>query len=358
MIIPLFNGARWIREALESVYSQTLPPAEVVVVDDGSTDEGPSVVASFKGARLLRNPEKGANSARVFGLRNVASPFVALLDQDDCWHPEHLAHICAAFDADPGCPAVAAKRSGFRDRPEFPERMEPGVTEIDPWGVFPSNGKLTPSCVVIRQEALRESGGWETRFPGVADFSCWLRLSARRPLARSLAQTAARRLHADSLSRAHRNEPRAYMDAHLGAIEDALTYRPAAPETEGAVAWLGMMRALHGSDLAEFREGARQFEKSASGMPRESLGRYFQFPCKFLYGGVAPEIRSWQRTVLRWLIEEIPAEAPAIRAAIRRQGIRYFPLPVLRDCQRQTPWSLALARMRLRIWIAKYGEGR
>lgn len=89
-IIPLYNGGRFIREALESVLAQTLPPAEIVVVDDGSTDNGPDIVAEMAATHpisLLRKPNGGQASARNFGIAETSSELIALLDQDDACTP-------------------------------------------------------------------------------------------------------------------------------------------------------------------------------------------------------------------------------------------------------------------------------
>ncbi|GAA2848063.1 glycosyltransferase involved in cell wall biosynthesis [Aminobacter aminovorans] len=93
-VIPLFNGAAFIREALESVFAQSEPPDEIIVVDDGSTDNGAAVVEELAKTRpvvLLRKANGGQSSARNLAIQNCQSSHIALLDQDDAWYPEHLA---------------------------------------------------------------------------------------------------------------------------------------------------------------------------------------------------------------------------------------------------------------------------
>ena len=89
VIIPLYNGSKWIRKTLESVFSQTHLPKEVIVIDDGSKDDSLQIVSEFESVTLVNNPFKGANLARNFGFTQTRSPLVAFLDQDDIWHPDH-----------------------------------------------------------------------------------------------------------------------------------------------------------------------------------------------------------------------------------------------------------------------------
>jgi glycosyltransferase involved in cell wall biosynthesis len=91
-VIPTFNSARFLAEAVASALAQTLPPAEVIVVDDGSTDETCDIAASFGGkVRLIQQPTAGPSATRNTGIRNAQGDFVAFLDADDRWHTEKLA---------------------------------------------------------------------------------------------------------------------------------------------------------------------------------------------------------------------------------------------------------------------------
>jgi glycosyltransferase involved in cell wall biosynthesis len=89
-VIPLYNGERHIRAAIESVLAQTLPPQEVIVVDDGSTDRGPSILAGIPQVTLLRQANCGPGPARNAGILASSGDFVAFLDQDDLWTSEKL----------------------------------------------------------------------------------------------------------------------------------------------------------------------------------------------------------------------------------------------------------------------------
>jgi len=109
VIIPLYNGARFIEEALDSVFKQSLRATEIIVVDDGSTDDGAGVAIVERLAKthrltLLHKPNGGQSSARNLGVQHAHSPLVAFLDQDDVWYPNHLQELAKPFQTASGRP--------------------------------------------------------------------------------------------------------------------------------------------------------------------------------------------------------------------------------------------------------------
>ena len=90
VIIPVYNGARFLRAALESVFAQTYRPLEVIVVDDGSADDSGVIAQSFPEVRYIRQENQGVAAARNNGLKAARGEFFAFLDQDDLWTPEKL----------------------------------------------------------------------------------------------------------------------------------------------------------------------------------------------------------------------------------------------------------------------------
>jgi glycosyltransferase involved in cell wall biosynthesis len=97
-VVPVFNGERYLREALESIWAQTYRPLEIIVADDGSTDGTAAVVTGFgREVRYLFQPTAGPAATRNLGLHAAVGKFVAFLDADDLWHPEKLARQMARF---------------------------------------------------------------------------------------------------------------------------------------------------------------------------------------------------------------------------------------------------------------------
>lgn len=106
-IVPVFNGALYLSEALESIFAQSYQPLEVIVVDDGSTDDTPAVIARFADRiRSARQENAGPASARNRGIELARGPLIAFLDADDLWHADKLQEQVACLaerpDAD-GC---------------------------------------------------------------------------------------------------------------------------------------------------------------------------------------------------------------------------------------------------------------
>jgi glycosyltransferase involved in cell wall biosynthesis len=132
VIVPVFNGERHLREALDSIFGQNVPVAEVIVVDDGSTDRTPEVVTGYgRPLRYARQENAGAPAARNHGLRLAGGDYIAFLDADDLWEPEKTRQQLAEFERAPGLaycvchaqnfwgPELAAQMEAYRDHPKL-----------------------------------------------------------------------------------------------------------------------------------------------------------------------------------------------------------------------------------------------
>jgi glycosyltransferase involved in cell wall biosynthesis len=100
VIIPTYNSAALVTAAVQSALAQTLPPAEVIVVDDGSIDDTRQRLSTYR-ARYLHQLNQGVAAARNHGLREASGDFIAFLDADDVWHPRKLELQIAAIAANP-----------------------------------------------------------------------------------------------------------------------------------------------------------------------------------------------------------------------------------------------------------------
>src|SRR4026207_773633 len=90
VIVPVYNGRRYLRAALESVFAQTYRPIEVIVVDDGSVDDSGTIAQSFPEVRYMHQTNQGVAAARNNGIDAAQGEFFALLDQDDLWATDKL----------------------------------------------------------------------------------------------------------------------------------------------------------------------------------------------------------------------------------------------------------------------------
>lgn len=229
VIIPLYNGARWIRDTIESVLAQTHPPREIVVVDDGSEDNSPALVQeTFPEVTLVHcaaGTRKGAGTARSLGFRHTSAPLVAFLDQDDLWHPCHLRSTSRLLRNNT-YPAALAQFDRFRDSstPDY-SLTSAEVDLFSPWDGFPLNRIHSPSGAVIRRSALNRIGGWPVQFT-ISDVNAWFKLTAETPMLQTNKVTVGKRVHGESFLDEIRGEnPRSYLQDFVQAAENALTFR-------------------------------------------------------------------------------------------------------------------------------------
>ena len=101
-IIPVYNGEKYLAEAIESVLKQSHDSVEIIVADDGSTDGTPAVAARYgERVRYLRQPNAGPAAARNRGIAAASGEFITFIDADDLWHPEKITRQLARFHARP-----------------------------------------------------------------------------------------------------------------------------------------------------------------------------------------------------------------------------------------------------------------
>jgi len=169
VVIPSYNYARFVREAIDSALAQTYPPLEVIVVDDGSTDATPEVLASYGDRiRVIRQRNEGVARARNAGIATARGDYVAFLDADDVWHPRKLELQIARFDGDPSlglvhCGVEMFDGDGntidvFRDGKE-------GDIAADLLRLEPGTIALTGSNIVVPKRVAEELGGFDAVLP-------------------------------------------------------------------------------------------------------------------------------------------------------------------------------------------------
>lgn len=167
VIVPVHNGERHLGEALASVFEQTVPPGEVVVVDDGSTDGSLEVAARFP-VRILRTEHRGASAARNSGITASTGPLVAFNDHDDLWQPDKLERQLAFLDAHPETGCVFCRIRAF---------MDPGI-ERPPWVLdeyLTGRGFVGfgPQSMLSRREVFDRIGGFATDL-AIAEDADWV----------------------------------------------------------------------------------------------------------------------------------------------------------------------------------------
>jgi glycosyltransferase involved in cell wall biosynthesis len=171
VVIPAYNAARFLPRCLESVYAQTLKPAEVIVVDDGSTDNT-APLATELGAKLVSRPNGGLSAARNSGIQAASSEWIALLDADDMWSPEKLERQAARIRPD-----TVLVYTGIRVFDDHGIREErPAVDVVSARKMLRYRNSITPSSVLVRREAVIQDGGFREDIRACEDWEMWMRL--------------------------------------------------------------------------------------------------------------------------------------------------------------------------------------
>lgn len=208
VIIPVFNGEKYIAMALESVFSQTYQNYEVIVIDDGSTDRTEEVIASFSGKlKLIRQPNSGPACARNKGVENSIGELVAFLDHDDVWLPDKLHLQVKCLEQNKLVSLVYSDFGTFNDQGIIEESAS------QTRGLFMPSGYIFPylffdpicwtSTVLVKRSCLDEIGAFDEdeNIHMAEDYDLWLRLSKKFEFHYINKVTAMYRQSPNSLSR-------------------------------------------------------------------------------------------------------------------------------------------------------------
>ena len=183
-IIPVYNGEKYLREAVLSVVRQTLPPSELILVNDGSTDNSLISIEDIKTdfpTRVVSQPNSGQSSARNHGVSISNGDFIALLDQDDRWYPNHLQTLWNLMKSDGRIGWVYSNADeidingnlitiGLLN--DFDARHpKTRVSEMISADMF-----ILPGASMIRRTAFEQVGGFDPRLSGYEDDDLFLRM--------------------------------------------------------------------------------------------------------------------------------------------------------------------------------------
>jgi len=201
VVIPCYDQARFLPEAIESVQAQSYPHLELVVVDDGSHDNTSEVAARYPGVRLVRQENAGLSAARNTGLRHTNGAYLVFLDADDRLLPNALADGLAAFAEHPEAAFVAGRyrtiEAGGREISEFP------MAELgkDPYETLLLGNIIAMHGAVMYQRlTLQAMGGFDPSLDACEDYDVYLRIAPRMPIATHDGLVAEYRRHGSAMS--------------------------------------------------------------------------------------------------------------------------------------------------------------
>lgn len=181
VVLPVFNGERYLREAIKSVLDQSFKDFELIVVDDGSKDRSPAILGEFPNIRVLAQKNAGQSAARNHGISAAEGELIALIDQDDRWYPTKLARQVSVFD---GMPHIGLHYSDL-DSIDENGRLEmrqilsaadlqhPKRTMID---CLRQDLFIVPSATMFRRSVFDQAGGFDESLSGYEDDDLFLRM--------------------------------------------------------------------------------------------------------------------------------------------------------------------------------------
>lgn len=183
VVMPCFNAAPFVEQAVRSALEQTEPSVELIVVDDGSTDGSADVLTRLRAEfaeRLvvLKTQRAGPYPARNLGLTKARGEFVAFLDADDWWEPDFLSTMCAAAEAGHGDVAYCGWRNVGVGRENNPPYVPPDYLAGDPVEAFLRDCPWPIHAALVRRSVLQQAGGFSVRMFSSMDYDLWIRLLA------------------------------------------------------------------------------------------------------------------------------------------------------------------------------------
>ncbi|MDP4978304.1 MAG: glycosyltransferase [Desulfobacterales bacterium] len=183
IIIPTYNRAWIVRDAIDSVLGQTYADFELIVVDDGSTDRTPQILDAYGDRlRVIRQANQGVSAARNRGIGASSGPLIALLDSDDIWLPGKLSVQVDFFRKNPAALICQTEEIWIRNG----LRVNPGKRHRKPSGVIFERSLdlclVSPSAVMVRRALLEVVGLFDENLPACEDYDLWLRVGCRFPV--------------------------------------------------------------------------------------------------------------------------------------------------------------------------------
>jgi glycosyltransferase involved in cell wall biosynthesis len=270
VVIPTYNRAGSVGLALDSVLAQTRPADEIIVVDDGSSDATPEVLAGYGGRiRVIRQENAGVSAARNAGIRAATGQWVAFLDSDDEWFPEKLAVQIAAVEKEPRLVAhgtnaelvMAGETIAMFELRGRHDLGRAGCTVVERPLTLALQDLFCTQAVMARKQALEEAGLFEVGMSICEDFDLLARLALCGPwgvCGRRLVRVIRRTEDAENLSSQHRYRAAAAYQNSVKACRRLLSQHGRLVQSERSAIRKGLSGAEFGLALAQLADGNRR----------------------------------------------------------------------------------------------------
>ena len=209
VLMPVFNGEQFLLAAIESILGQGFTGFEMIVVDDGSTDNTPEILRSIRDSRLrlLRNERNlGIVAALNRGLEYASGEYICRMDADDIALPGRLEQQVSFLDANPKCVLVGTHARLIDDRGNEIGVEAPPASDAHIRRIMFVHNPFIHGSVMLRSSALRAVGRYDDRFLHNEDYDLWLRIASLHSVANLPEILVSRRIHGNAITVAHELE--------------------------------------------------------------------------------------------------------------------------------------------------------
>ncbi|RJT32705.1 glycosyltransferase [Mesorhizobium waimense] len=204
VVITTYNHARFLAEAIDSVRNQTVKPDEIIIVDDGSSDDPESVVRRYDDVHYIRQKNQGLAAARDTGMTAARGEFIAFLDADDRLRPVALATNLALFHDNPDCALVYGAYRDIDEAGAVRNTVPLRSAGADPYAGFLTGNLIGMHATVLyRRRTLEAAGGFDRSLRACEDYDVYLRLSRANKVACTPECLADYRRHASNMSKSN-----------------------------------------------------------------------------------------------------------------------------------------------------------
>jgi len=214
VVMPAYNSARYIAQAIDSALQQDYPAQEIIIVDDGSTDDTVNIVARYGGkVHLLTQKNQGSAAARNLGIRHARGKYIAFLDADDAWWRHKIRHQVEAMAAGgykmaysrfiwwrPNGPGQHTQPETEFEKPSNPNLSTVAIVTGCPYAELLLDCIVWTSTVIVEKAALEKAGLFDESLRKGQDYDLWLRLSRQTEMVGLEKPTALYRIHPDSIT--------------------------------------------------------------------------------------------------------------------------------------------------------------
>jgi glycosyltransferase involved in cell wall biosynthesis len=323
VIIPTYNQGNYLRQAIQSVLAQSYADFEVIVVDDGSTDNTSAVVGDLSDPRLryARQANGGLSSARNTGIRNATGSFLSYLDSDDLFLPEKLRLLVALLEENPNLGLVAGQAVLIDETGQsLGEVFDKGLPE-DSSQLLLGN-PLHVGSVLLRREWQERAGFFDEGLRSYEDWDMWLRLArAGCPMASVSQPVSLYRFHAAQMTRIGDQMTQATF-----SVLEKIYREPALPEKwesmrDDAYSRAYLRAAAQAYTAKEFSRATAYMREAVRLSPE--LGANNAERLAQLVAGWANHVKTTEPlTFLEGIYHHLPDELSALRSRRRRDLAR------------------------------------